>query len=109
MLGCKSGRSGVENAVLRSNVTGAITSGLFVTDAVTLMSSETWIKWRSSTGIRANTDDFSTSFTTALNVNAGVWLLTFSGEVSVSEQVALKLDWLSEQVGPPGIEGGRSI
>ena len=80
-----------------------------MTDAVTVISSETWIKWRSSTGIRANTDDFSASFTTALNVNAGVWLFTFSGDVRVSEQVELKFDWLIEHVGPPGIEGGRSI
>jgi hypothetical protein len=49
-----------------------MTSGLFVTDAVTVISSETWTKWRSSMGIRANTDDFSASFTTDLNVNAGV-------------------------------------
>jgi hypothetical protein len=88
---------------------GAMTSGLFVTDAVTVNSSPCWSKWRISLGTSASTDAAMASFTTGLNVNAGLWLFTSSGEVSVSEQVALKFDSLSEQVGPPGIGGGRSI
>ena len=72
MLGCKSGTSSVEDAVLTSNVTGAMTSGLFVTDAVTVNSSPCSSKWRSWLGTCANTDDSRALFTTGLNVNAGL-------------------------------------
>ena len=84
-------------------------SGLFVTDAVTVMKLPWLSSRRTCGGIVAIKCLLNSLSIFGRKVKTGLSALSASGAGSVREQLALKFATSREQTGPSGVEGGKRI